>query len=921
MATRPPALLGRRSECDRLDRLLDATRRGESRTLVLHGEPGVGKSALLQYAVSRASGCRIVRASGVQSEMEIAFAGLHQLCAPLLGRIDALPGPQRDALRTTFGLSAGEPPDRFLIGLAVLGLLSNAAEERPLVCVVDDAQWLDQASAQALTFVGRRLLAESVALLFARRDPVSDHEPVELPRLAVSGLRPADARALLASAVSGPLDRRVRDRIVAETRGNPLALLELPRGMTPAELAGGFGLPDAHALQGRIEESFGRRVQSLPADSQRLLLLAAAEPLGDPVLVWAGAQRLGVPVEAAHPATAADLLELGHRVRFPHPLVRSAVYRSASPQERRTVHRALAEATDDARDPDRRAWHRAHAAHGPDEDVAAELERSASRAQARGGVAAEAAFLARAADLTPDAAHRAAREIAAADAKRRAGAFEPALALLAMAETGPLGEVERVRIDLLRAQIAFAVDRGRDAPELLLRAAKQLELIDARLARETYLEALFAALFADRMAATAGPQEVAEQSRAGPPATAPLTVADQLLDGLAALVTDGYAAAVPTLKGALRAFRDPEVPAQEWLRWVPHAAHTALLLWDFESWQAIADQQVVTARANGTLITLPISLSTRIAVHVFTGELAAAKVLAHEVETVAEVTGSQVPSYGAVSIAAWQGESGAAELIETTANEVLARGEGLGVTIAQWAKAVLYNGLGRHEWAQSAAEQASEDPPGRRRTAQGISTWALVELVEAAARTGDTDRAEAALRRLTEQSRASGSDWATGIELRSRALLTDDEADYREAIERLERSGVAAFLARTHLIYGESLRRARRHADARRELRAAHQQFTAMGCHAFVDRAARELRAAGQAPDARAVNAATILTAQETQVARMARAGLSNPDIGARLLISPRTVQYHLHKVFAKLEIKSRSQLAAALEPDAPAEA
>ena len=435
-------LLGRRSECDTLDRLLDAARRGESRTLVLHGEPGVGKTALLRYVVERASGCRIARASGVQSEMEIAFAGLHQLCAPLLERLDTLPGPQRDALRTTFGLSAGEAPDRFLVGLAVLGLLSSAAEERPLVCVVDDAQWLDQASEQALMFVARRLLAEPVALIFARRDPGFEHEPMGLPVLAVGGLRPVDARALLASAVSGPLDTRVRDRIVAETRGNPLALLELPRGMTPAELAGGFGLPDARALQGRIEESFGRRVQALPADSQRLLLLAAAEPIGDPVLVWAAAQQLEIPVEAAGPAAAANLLELGHRVRFPHPLVRSAIYGAAAAAERQAAHRALAEVTDRAHDPDRRAWHRARASDGPDEEVAAELERSASRAQARGGVAAEAAFLAQAAELTPDPARRAERLLAAADAKRRAGAFEPALTLLALAETGPLEELD-----------------------------------------------------------------------------------------------------------------------------------------------------------------------------------------------------------------------------------------------------------------------------------------------------------------------------------------------------------------------------------------------------------------------------------------------------------------------------------------------
>ncbi len=913
MAGRPSALLGRRSECDTLDRLLDAVRRGESRALVLHGEPGVGKTALLRYVAQRASGCRVVRAGGVQSEMEIAFAGLHQLCAPLLGRLDALPGPQRDALRTTFGLSAGDVPDRFLVGLAVLGLLSTVAEERPLVCVVDDSQWLDQASEQALTFVARRLLADPIALIFARRD----HEPMGVPELAISGLRPAESRALLASAVSGPLDERVRDRIVAETRGNPLALLELPRGMSPAELAGGFGLPDARGMPGRIEESFGRRVRALPPDSRRLLLLAAAEPVGDPVLVWSGAERLGISVEAAHPASAAQLLELGHRVRFSHPLVRSAVYRAAPAHERQAVHRALADVTDRALDPDRRAWHRARAAAHPDEEVAGELEHSATRAQARGGVAAEAAFLAQAAELTPDPARRAERQVAAADAMRRAGAFESSLALLAAAEAGPHDELLHVRIDLLRAQIAFVVDRGRDAPEFLLRAAKQLEPLDPAAARETYLEALYAALFADRLAATIGPSEVAARARAGAKAQR-TSVADHLLDAFATLVEDGYTVAAPKLRTAVDAFGDPDLPADSWRRWVPHAAFAALLLWDFERWQAIVEEQVKAARADGTLIMLPLTLTVRIAVHVFAGELSAARALVDEVETLEGVTGSQVPSYGAVMIAAFQSfQDGAGDLAESTRKEALARGEGLSVTIGQWASAVVCNGCGQHARAQAAAELASEDSPDRRRAVQGISNWALVELVEAAVRTGDTDRAADALRRLSEQARASGTDWALGVEARSRALLTDDEAAYREAIERLTRAGVGAFAARSHLIYGEWLRRARRRADARRELRTAHEQFVAMGFAAFADRAERELRAAGETSGPLTVKVTGTLTAQEAQVARMARDGLSNADIGARLFISPRTVQYHLQKVFAKLEISSRNQLAAVLGEDA----
>ena len=427
-------LLGRRSESEALDRLLGAVRAGQSRALVLRGEPGSGKTALLDYLVEHASGCRVARAAGVQSEMELAFAGVQQLLAPMLDRLERLPGPQRAALATAFGLSPGSAPDRFLVGLAVLSLLAEVAEERPLVCVVDDEQWLDQASAQVLAFVARRLVAESVALVFAARVP-SD-EVAGLPELVVEGLGEGDARALLDAVLTGPLDERVRDQLVSEARGNPLALLELPRGMTPAELAGGFGLAGGLPLPSRIEESFRRRLEALPADTRVLLLVAAADPVGDPLLVWRAAGRLGIGTEAATPAADAGLLEVGARVRFRHPLVRSAAYRSASVQERRDVHRALAEATDPELDPDRRAWHRAQATPGPEEDVAAELERSAGRAQARGGLAAAAAFLERAAMLTPEPARRGQRLLAAARAKRDAGALEAALGLLDRSRTG-----------------------------------------------------------------------------------------------------------------------------------------------------------------------------------------------------------------------------------------------------------------------------------------------------------------------------------------------------------------------------------------------------------------------------------------------------------------------------------------------------
>ncbi len=535
-------LIDRGAERRLLDGVLRDVGSGHSRVLVLHGDPGVGKSALLAYLAGQASGCRLVRAAGVESEMELAYAALQQLCAPMLGHLNHLPPPQRDALGTAFGLSAGPAPDRFLIGLAVLSLLSDVADEQPLLCLVDDMQWLDRASAQALAFVGRRLVAESVALIVASR--VVDPDMAALPGMHVEGLREADARALLDTVLTTPVDERVRDQFVAETGGNPLALLELPRRLSVHELAGGFGLPGSAPLSAAVEESFRRGVQAVPAQTRRLLLLAAAEPLGDPVLLWRAAATLGIGADAAAPAAAVGLADFGVRVRFRHPLARSAVYRSASVRERQLAHRALAEATDPDRDADRRAWHRAQATEGPDEEVAAELERSAARARARGGFAAAAAFLERATMLTLDSGLRAERALAAASATVQAGAFDAALDLLAVAEGGPLTDFQRGRTDLIRAQLAYVIGRAGDAPALLLKAAQRLETIDAALARATYLEALTAGVIAGRLA-VGGILDIARAAQAAPrPST--LRLPDLLLDGLAAYATDGYGAALPS---------------------------------------------------------------------------------------------------------------------------------------------------------------------------------------------------------------------------------------------------------------------------------------------------------------------------------------------------------------------------------------
>jgi len=907
-----PGLLGRRNECQTLDRLLEAVRGGKSRALVVRGEAGVGKTALLQYAIDSASELRVVRAVGVESEMELAFAGLQQLCAPMLDRIERLPGPQRDALATAFGLRAGDTPDRFLVGLAALGLLSEVAGDRPLLCVVDDAQWLDRASAQALGLVARRLVAESVALVFAVRVPSEEQELARLPELVVEGLSDADARALLGSVIRGPLDDHVRDRIVAETRGNPLALLELPRGLTPAELAGGFGLPHAPPLAGRIEDSFQRRLASLPPGTRQLLLVAAAEPAGEPVLVWRAADRLGIGVAEATPAVAAGLLEFGARVRFRHPLVRSAVYRAAAPEDRRRVHEALAEATDPDVDPDRRAWHRAQAAPGPDENVASELERSAGRAQRRGGVAAAAAFLERATALTPDPARKAQRALAAAQAKHDAGAPGAALALLATVEGGTLDEVQRARVDVLRARIAFASSRGNDAPPLLLKAAKRLEPLDVTLARETYLEAFSAAIFAGRLATGVGLREVAEAARHAPRSSCPSRPADLLLDGLTLLITEGHAAGVPVLKRALTAFRGESVSTEEELRWLWHACRVAMKLWDDESWFVLSTRAVQLARDVGTLTVLPHALNLHAGIHIFAGEFATAEALRDEEHEVSAAIGLPDVAYTRLILAGWRGQQAeTAQMIAASERDAIARGEGRTIGAGDYAAAVLYNGLGRYADALAAARRFTEQPEEL-----AFSTWGSFELIEAATRTGRSDLAAEELVQLSEGTSAAGTDWALGVEAHARALLSEDEVAedlYREAIERLTATRVRAWLARAHLAYGEWLRRQRRRLDAREQLRTAHDMLAAMGAEGFAERAARELLATGETARKVTVETRSALTAQEAQIARLARDGLSNPEIGARLFISPRTVEYHLHKVFGKLDIGSRTELGGAL--------
>jgi DNA-binding CsgD family transcriptional regulator len=918
-------LRGRRSERGVLDRLAAAVRDGQSRVLVLYGEPGAGKTVLLDYLAGRAAGTRVVRTAGVQSEMELAFAGLHQLCAPMLDRLGQLPEPQQEALRTAFGLSSGPSPagpgdgaagsgppapDRFLVSLAVLSLLSEVAAEQPLLCVIDDQQWLDRASAQVFGFVARRLAAEPVGLVFGTRVPGA--ELAGLPELPVAGLRDDDARALLGSALPGPLDTRVRDQIVAEARGNPLALTELPRGLTPAQLAGGFGLPGAVSLPERIEESFRRQLDALPAPTRQLLMLAAADPSGDPALVWRAAGRLGIPFQAGTPAAEAGLAEFGARVRFRHPLLRSATYRSATVEDRQALHLVLAEATDPAADPDRRAWHRAQAAPGPDEEVAAELERSAGRALARGGLAAAAAFLERAVRLTADPAHRVDRTLAAAQVSLRAGEFAEALALLTAAEgqgAGPLDELASARVDLLRGQAVFASGLGGDAPSLLLKAAKRLEPLDPGLARDTYLYAWRAASFAGRLAGAGDMLEVSRAARALPPADPPRP-ADLVLDGLSLLVTEGPAAAGTALRQAVSAYIAADSSGTQDLGWGWMAAS---VLWDDDSGRALVARQAERARAVGALERLPVDLVALAMSAAWRGDFADAVALIAETDAICQVTGSQIAPYPSLLLTALRGDrAGLASLTEAAHAEAEAGGQGAAAAYAYWVTAILHNGLRQYPEALAAAEQAREEGH------LYVSMWVLPELIEAAVRSGRPEVASAGLDRLAETAQAGQADLGLGLEARCRALLSPGPAAegwYAEAIERLDRSRFRPELARAHLLYGEWLRRENRRADAREQLRTAYELLSAIGAAAFAERAQRELAATGETVRKRTPQTRAELTAQEASIARLAVDGRTNPEIGAQLFLSARTVEWHLRKVFAKLGISSRRELGAALAP------
>jgi DNA-binding CsgD family transcriptional regulator len=904
-----PRLCGRQGECATLAGLVEDARRGTSAVLVLRAEPGAGKTALVDYAVGLAPDLRVVRVEGTESERELAYAGLHQLCGSMLGLLDRLPPPQRDALEIAFGVRAGPGPDRLAVGVGLLSLLALSAAERPLVCVVEDTHWLDRASVQALAFAVRRLSAESTLVIFTAREPVADL--AGLPEMVLGGLRDADARDLLDAGLLWPLDERVREQILTETRGNPRALLELLHGLSPARLAGGFGLPGV--LPGGIPGELLFQLDGLPAQTFMLLLTAAADPTGDPALIWRAAGRLAIPADAADPATEAGLVAFGRRVVFRDRVVRSAVYRSAPLRDRHAAHDALAQATDPQADPDRRAWHRSHALWEPEEDVAAELDRTAARAQVRGGLCARAAFLERAAVMTPQAARRQERSLTAAAAMLAAGEPDAAAKLLDVAEAGVLDDHQQAIADLQRARLAFAVNRGGDAPRLLLDAAQQLNRFDAVQARGAYLDAIGAAIFAAGLAvpgaSVALVTHAAHTDSPGPP--------DPLLDGLAACFGDGHPAGAPVLRRALNGFGHGMTVVEQ-LRWLPLACAAALRLWDEQAWDTLSSRHVRLAREAGAIGDLPLALTSLACLHVLAGELSTAQSLVDESDVIAEAANGRPAPFGVLGLAALRGRlDPALALIDSTAKDAALRGEGLGLAAAKWATAVLYNGLGQYEEALSAAEE-SIGYGG----ALTVAHWAMAEMIEAAARTEQPGRAAEAMRDLSQVATAAGTDWALGVRARSLAVLsTGQTADnlYRTAIRHLSQSRARVDLARAHLLYGEWLRRENRRVDARQQLRQAHELLGAMGADGFAERARRELLAIGETVRKRTVATATGLTAQELRIALRARDGQTNTEIGTELFVSPRTVEWHLRKVFAKLGITSRRQLRHALPSPAAA--
>src|SRR3954451_3547212 len=898
------ALVGRTAECARLEQELQKARDGKAAILVLRGRQGLGKTALLDHAVSRASGFRVIRARAVASETLLPYAELQVLCAQLLDDVGGLPSVQRDALATALGQLRGSETDRVLVGLATLNLLGAAAGSRPMLCIIDDAQWLDQPSAQALAFVARRLESKPVVLLFATRNQADVGALHGLPELRLQGLPHVDTRLLLARSIPGPIDPIVADRIVEETRGNPLALLELTRAASAAELAGGFGLSPSRDLSPQIGEQLLQQVVALPLQRRQLLLTAAAEPLGDPRLLWRAAAELQLPRTAAGPLRSEGLLSLAPRVVFRCPLLRFAVHQLAADEERRDVHFALALATDPAGDPDHHVWHLAHASDGPDEGLASELERLAPVAGRRGGWPAAAAFLEQATMLTLHPGRLAERATAAAEAKRTAGADHDAARLLSTAEMYPLDDQRRGRLQRLRAHIS-----SDGSPDILVEAARRMRGVRPDLARTAYLEALAGAMATGRLQPAGSSSEIAEAALEAPATSRP-TASDLLLDGLATRLTRGREKSHEALADAVEAFRTTDLSDRD-APWIGLAGRVAADLWDDDGWDSFSRRAVQHAKDAGAVADLSAALDRQAVAQLQFGDFSVASHLLAQTAVVGSSTRPARVAHASMLLTAWCGRGEQARRqLEAARRDTLGSGDGLALTVAALSAAVLFAGQGRYDEALQAAREAAEDTGGPDEF--DYRSWALAELVEAAARTGDLAEASRALRELDDRTHRSASEWALGTRALLRALISgDDEAEhwYRQAVDRLGRCKVRTQLARAQLLYGEWLRRRGRRSDARTPLRAASNLLMTMGATAFAERAHSDLLATGVRAQPRSVVASRQLTPQEIRISAMARDGLSNPAIGARIFVSPRTVEYHLGKVFTKLGISCRGEL------------
>ena len=910
-----PELLGRSRERQILAGLLQAARDGQGGALVLRGEEGIGKSALLDDVVKGAGEFCVSRVVCVQSEMEFAYSGLRQLCGPAMEMLTDLPPLHRDAVSDAFGLGFGPPPDRYLVGMGVFGLLSLAGQEKPAIWIVDDAQWLDVESRHAIGLAGRRLREDHAVLLVATRDEAEEIDVLAgFQELHLAGLARHEADRLFDSVVTGPLDQTVRDRIIAETRGNPLALLELPKAWTTAELVEGLSESTGVSVAGQLEQAFAKRIRELPPDTQTFLTLAASETQGDAALLHAAAELLKLDWTAAAPAECAGLIDLGPRVFFRHPLIRAAAYRAAPLQSRLEAHGALAEVTDPVRDADRRAWHRANSSVVHNENIGVELERTAGRARARGGFLAASALLERAALLTPNGGERADRTLAAATAKRDAGALEAALRLLPAVSTGPPSELRGALAERLRGRIASDQRRSAVAAELLLHAAQTLERFDPILARETHLEAVLAAVWES---GPEGGEFVNKTAEAAASALAdegePSRVSDMLLAALALRVTDGHEAAAAMMTRALAAVRDHDIDADGvdplfWMTGTRAAGIIATEAWDYEAGRSLAERQVGVARQVGARVQLQFALNLLANNLVLAGDLRRASMLVQEEQALSNMTSVASIAETEMLLEAYRGNVAAVStLIRKTRNSAVLEGQGRLGACAHLASAVLDNGRGRHAEALASARQVVEWD------VLGYQTLAASELAEAASREGDAALLAHVRAWVSGRAAATPTHWALGIAARVQALDAESamaDSLYRASIEHLERTRLQVELARSHLLYGEWLRRTGSRGDARQQLSIALESLNKMGVCGFAERAHRELAAATNRRMRRYVDAPEIcLTSQEICIAQLVQQGLTNPEIGTRLFLSPRTIEWHLRNIFGKFGISSRREL------------